>query len=52
MSVWAFEFPQIKKLKEKSFQLLQDYGTLLCSGSNEMGMQTEPCVFHIIPAGK
>jgi hypothetical protein len=36
----------------KSFQLSQDYGTLLCWGSNEMGMQTEPCVFNIIPAGK
>ncbi|CRK91522.1 CLUMA_CG005183, isoform A [Clunio marinus] len=29
-----------------------DYGTLLCWGSNEMGMQAEPCVFNIIPAGK
>lgn len=30
----------------------QDYGTLLCYGSNELGSQTEPCVFNIIPAGK
>ncbi|KAG5672457.1 hypothetical protein PVAND_002584 [Polypedilum vanderplanki] len=29
-----------------------DYGTLLCYGSNDLGSQTEPCVFHIIPAGK
>ncbi|XP_066996057.2 uncharacterized protein [Anabrus simplex] len=29
-----------------------DYGTLLCWGRNELGMQKEPCVFHIIPAGK
>jgi len=30
----------------------KDYGTLLCYGSNELGTQTEPCVFNIILAGK
>ncbi|KAK7085758.1 hypothetical protein SK128_023705 [Halocaridina rubra] len=29
-----------------------DYGTLLCWASNEIGTQNEPCVFHIVPAGK
>ncbi|XP_042882471.1 nephrin-like [Penaeus japonicus] len=29
-----------------------DYGTLLCWASNEIGTQREPCVFHIVPAGK
>ncbi|XP_044264136.1 hemicentin-1-like isoform X2 [Tribolium madens] len=29
-----------------------DYGTLLCWGRNEIGMQKEPCVFYINPAGK
>ena len=29
-----------------------DYGTLLCWGDNELGRQSVPCVFHIIPAGK
>lgn len=29
-----------------------DYGTLLCWGSNDQGGQLEPCVFHIVPAGK
>ncbi|XP_069163229.1 protein turtle homolog A [Procambarus clarkii] len=29
-----------------------DYGTLLCWASNEIGTQKEPCVFHIVPAGK
>lgn len=24
----------------------------MCYGSNELGSQTEPCVFNIIPAGK
>lgn len=30
----------------------QDYGTLLCSGSNRIGKQKVPCVFHIIAAGR
>ncbi|XP_024935494.1 nephrin isoform X2 [Cephus cinctus] len=29
-----------------------DYGTLLCWGSNDQGSQNEPCVFHIVPAGR
>ncbi|XP_044744703.1 nephrin-like isoform X3 [Coccinella septempunctata] len=29
-----------------------DYGTLLCWGKNEIGVQTEPCVYYINPAGK
>lgn len=29
-----------------------DYGTLLCWGTNEQGTQLEPCVYHIVPAGK
>ncbi|KAL3288901.1 hypothetical protein HHI36_003346, partial [Cryptolaemus montrouzieri] len=28
-----------------------DYGTLLCWGRNEIGVQAEPCVFYINPAG-
>ncbi|XP_063887352.1 hemicentin-2-like [Scylla paramamosain] len=28
------------------------YGTLLCWAANEIGSQKEPCVFHIVPAGK
>uniref|UniRef100_A0A182N6A8 Ig-like domain-containing protein n=1 Tax=Anopheles dirus TaxID=7168 RepID=A0A182N6A8_9DIPT len=30
----------------------KDYGTLLCWGRNEIGAQTEPCLFNLIPAGK
>ncbi|XP_065207097.1 nephrin-like isoform X2 [Planococcus citri] len=29
-----------------------DYGTLLCWAKNELGIQSKPCVFHIVPAGK
>ncbi|XP_066594358.1 neural cell adhesion molecule 2-like isoform X2 [Prorops nasuta] len=29
-----------------------DYGTLLCWASNEQGTQLEPCVYHIVPAGR
>ena len=29
-----------------------DYGTLLCWASNAIGTQQEPCIFHIVPAGK
>jgi len=29
-----------------------DYGTLLCWGRNDIGVQKAPCVFHVIPAGR
>ncbi|XP_063889357.1 LOW QUALITY PROTEIN: uncharacterized protein LOC135116077 [Scylla paramamosain] len=29
-----------------------DYGTLLCWGSNVVGEQRQPCVFHVFPAGR
>ncbi|XP_043277129.1 nephrin-like isoform X5 [Venturia canescens] len=29
-----------------------DYGTLLCWGTNDQGTQVEPCVYHIVPAGR
>ncbi|XP_022914060.2 nephrin-like isoform X1 [Onthophagus taurus] len=29
-----------------------DYGTLMCWGRNEIGIQKEPCVYYINPAGK
>lgn len=29
-----------------------DYGTLMCIGTNSVGTQYVPCVFHIVPAGK
>ena len=30
----------------------QDYGTLTCTGQNEVGEQTNPCVFQVILAGE
>lgn len=33
------------------FRSPQDYGTLLCWGSNELGRQVDPCIFNILPAG-
>lgn len=30
----------------------QDYGTLTCSGQNDVGEQSNPCVFQVILAGK
>lgn len=29
-----------------------DYGTLMCWADNVVGQQKEPCIFHIIAAGK
>lgn len=29
-----------------------DYGTLLCWATNDIGPQSYPCIFHIVPAGK
>ncbi|XP_050693474.1 nephrin-like [Eriocheir sinensis] len=29
-----------------------DYGTLLCWAENAIGSQKQPCLFHIVPAGK
>lgn len=29
-----------------------DYGTVLCWAANRAGRQLQPCVFHVIPAGK
>ncbi|XP_055605668.1 uncharacterized protein LOC129753845 [Uranotaenia lowii] len=53
------DFPAAQVTSEQAKSILRfkpisesDYGTLLCWGTNEIGAQTEPCVFNLIPAGK
>lgn len=29
-----------------------DYGVVACWASNSVGNQKEPCLFHVVPAGK
>lgn len=29
-----------------------DFGSILCWATNEIGRQSSPCVFHLMPAGK
>jgi hypothetical protein len=30
----------------------KDYGTLMCWGSNEVGLQRHPCIYQVVPAGE
>lgn len=55
----AFDIPQSQIYTDRGRSVASytpmtelDYGTLLCWGSNEIGVQKEPCVFYINPAGK
>ncbi|CAH1116566.1 unnamed protein product [Phaedon cochleariae] len=55
----TFDIPQSQIRTEKGRSVVAykpmtelDYGTLLCWGRNEIGVQQEPCVFYINPAGK
>ena len=29
-----------------------DFGSILCWATNDIGRQDEPCIFHLLPAGK
>lgn len=42
----------VKNVLDFKPQSENDYGTVLCWGINSIGMQTEPCVFQVVPAGK
>lgn len=42
----------VKNVFEFKPQSENDYGNVLCWGLNSIGMQTEPCVFQVVPAGK
>ncbi|KAL6447971.1 hypothetical protein ACFW04_000191 [Cataglyphis niger] len=55
----AVDIPQAKVTSDRTHSTVLyepinelDYGTLLCWGSNDQGSQLEPCVFHIVPAGR
>ena len=34
------------------FQTEMDYGSLMCWASNAIGRMSDPCIFHLIPAGR
>ena len=34
------------------FRTELDYGNLMCWATNSVGTQRDPCIFHLIPAGK
>lgn len=46
------ESDDVKNALDFKPQSENDYGTVLCWGINSIGMQTEPCVFQVVPAGK
>ncbi|XP_075528799.1 basement membrane-specific heparan sulfate proteoglycan core protein-like [Dermacentor variabilis] len=43
--------PTVVSVLEYTPQFQSDFGTLLCSASNSMGDQREPCTFHVVQAG-
>ena len=56
----SYQFAKVSKFEQHScrvicsfLSILQlEYGTIFCFGSNLVGRQEQPCVFHIIPASK
>ncbi|KAH9362641.1 hypothetical protein HPB48_001262 [Haemaphysalis longicornis] len=44
--------PTVVSVLEYTPQFQSDFGTLLCSASNSMGDQREPCTFHVVQAGE
>lgn len=43
--------PTVSSILEYTPQFQSDFGTLLCSAENAMGVQKEPCTFHVVQAG-
>ena len=56
----SFEIPRDRYYKNGSQSSIlhytpimdQDYGTLTCSGENDVGEQATPCIFQVILAGE
>lgn len=51
--IWAHWFHVSAKYIDGFYWFLpmQDYGTLMCWGGNDIGAQVEPCIFMVNPAG-
>ncbi|XP_076310494.1 neural cell adhesion molecule 2-like isoform X2 [Tachypleus tridentatus] len=47
-----FQSNRTTSIATLSLKSKYDYGTLYCWGENRIGVQKEPCVFHIIPAAR
>lgn len=43
---------EVKSALEFKPQSENDYGSVSCWGLNAIGLQSEPCVFQVVPAGK
>lgn len=56
----SFEIPKDRYYKNGSQSSIlhytpimdQDYGTLTCTGENDVGEQANPCIFQVILAGE
>ena len=46
------QFSEFRFVFLKLIFLQLEYGTIFCYGSNMVGRQESPCVFHIIPASE
>lgn len=44
--------PTATSVLEYTPQFQSDFGTLLCAAENAMGVQKDPCTFHIVQAGE
>uniref|UniRef100_A0A1A9WRF7 Uncharacterized protein n=1 Tax=Glossina brevipalpis TaxID=37001 RepID=A0A1A9WRF7_9MUSC len=50
-SVYDLTF-RIQKIWKQTKGQEMDFGTIMCWADNNVGQQKEPCVFHLIAAGK
>lgn len=47
-----FTVDSTRSLLEYTALFESDYGILTCWAKNDQGTQAQPCVYHVIPAGK
>ncbi|XP_042206012.1 nephrin-like [Homarus americanus] len=48
----VFETPDGGSVVQFVARTHQDYGTLQCWAQNTVGRMTQPCLFHVVPAGR